>query len=333
MTRTVKSQIRVHVTNDSGTSSPAYVSEEKFWQAFSGARSLRPRIRLSVDSGGKGFADALGTADVLMANNIPDRARVAEAPRLRWIHVMSAGVDFLRPFDWLPDHVVMTNSSGVHVPKVGDFASCALLMLNNLLPFYTTQQRQHRWVAVHNDIIKGKTVVIIGVGTIGGEVARKAKQLGLRVLGVRRSGRRHRYVDRMVRPDRLRDILPLADFVLVSAPLTSRTAGLLGRAELDLLKPTAGVVNIGRSPIVDYTALAEKLRKGELRGAILDVFKPEPLPEDSPLWDCPNLIILPHVSLDSPDYAVRVLRIFADNLDRFAAGRRLRNVVDREQEY
>ena len=333
MARPPRNRVRVHVANDPGAPPAEHISAEKFWNAFPQAQRMERRISLSVGSGEDGLAEALPAMDVLLGNRIRARALVGQAPRLRWVHIMSAGVDFLRPFDWLPDHVVMTKSSGVHVPKAGEFATAALLMLNNLIPFYITNQQQHRWVKVHSPTIRGKTAVIIGVGAIGGEAARKAKMLGLRVLGVRRSGRRHRYVDRMYRPDRLRDILPAADFVLITAPLTQTTAGLLGRAELDLLKPTAGLVNVGRAAIVDYTALAEKLNNGALGGAILDVFNPEPLPEHSPLWDCSNLIILPHTTLDAPDYGVRVLRIFADNLRRFIAGKELRNVVDRDAGY
>jgi phosphoglycerate dehydrogenase-like enzyme len=333
MTAPAGEKIHVHVVNDPDISPSSYIDEQKFWGAFKRAHALKGRVHLSIGSGERGLIEALGIANVIVANRLPQRKIVGKAPKLKWIHQISAGIDHLLPLDWLPEHIILTNSSGVHVPKVGEFITCALLMLNSLMPLHVSNQRQHHWVQVVSDYIKGKTLVIIGVGTVGGEAARQAKQLGLRVIGLRQRMRRHPYVDRMYRPHQLREVLPLADFVLITAPLTPGTIGLVGRVELDLLKPTASLLNMGRAAIVDYTALAEKLTNGELRGAILDVFDPEPLPENSTLWDCPNLIITPHSSIDAPDYSERVLSIFVDNLRRLASSKPLRNRIRREQGY
>jgi glyoxylate/hydroxypyruvate reductase A len=229
--------------------------------------------------------------------------------------------------------VILTNSSGVHEAKAGEFAACALLMLNNLIPIYVTNQRKQQWVQEFNDPIDGLTVVIVGVGHMGTAAARRARQLGLKVLGVRRSAEDHPDFDAVYPVERLHEVLPQADFVLVMAPLTAETEGLIGAKELDLLKPTAGLVNMGRARIVDYDALAERLNDRRLRGAILDVFDPEPLPGDSPLWHCDNLIISPHASSDSLDYSERVLAIFVDNLRRLLDGEPLRNRVLRETAY
>jgi len=128
-------------------------------------------------------------------------------------------------------------------------------------------------------------------------------------------------------------VLPKADFVIVTAPLTPETRNLLNRARLDLLKPEAGLVNIDRSPVVDYDALREKLVKGELAGAVLDVFQPEPLPADSPFWDTPNLVALPHVSCDDPRYIDRLFDSWFENLARFLKGRPLRNRIDPRRGY
>jgi phosphoglycerate dehydrogenase-like enzyme len=137
----------------------------------------------------------------------------------------------------------------------------------------------------------------------------------------------------MFRPDALDRLLPEADFVLVTAPLTPATRGLLGRRQLDLMKTEAGLINMGRAGIVDYEALVDKLTRGELAGAILDVFDPEPLPASSPLWRTPNLIMTPHCSSDAPDYADRTLDLFFDNFRRYLARRPLRNMVDRALQY
>jgi phosphoglycerate dehydrogenase-like enzyme len=288
---------------------------------------------VTFNMGEDGFEEGVEDADVLVAYQFPHRTVADKAPRLRWIHEIGAGIDHLLPLDWLPGFVTLTNSSGVHVPKARDFIACALLMLNNLIPRHVTSQRAHRWDQVFNDPIVGKTLLVLGVGTMGGEGARRAKQLGLHVLGVRRSPRRHRYVDRMYGPAQLADVLPLADFVLVTTPLTAETRGLLGRKELDRMKPSAGLVNMARAGVVDYDALMAKLNADELAGAILDVFEPEPLPATSKLWECRNLIMTPHVSSDALNYTERMLEIFADNLHRFLDGRPLRNVVRRTEQY
>ena len=326
-------RIHVHVLNDPAIAPLFHVGPEQFRAAFRRTPALLERVRATVGVGAEGYDEAMRTAEILVAYQFPHGEVGRKAPRLRWIHQIGAGIDHLLPLDWLPRGVVLTNSSGVHVPKAGEYVACALLMLNNLIPYHVTSQRAHRWEQVFNDPIRGKTVAIIGVGMMGGEAARRAKQLGLRVLGVRRSGRPQRYVDRMYRPDRLGEVLPRADFVLVTVPLTSETRGLLGRKELDLLRPAAGLINMGRAGVVDYEALAEKLNRGELGGAILDVFDPEPLPASSPLWDCRNVVITPHVSSDASDYSERMLRIFVDNLRRFLSGRPLRNRVSQTGQY
>lgn len=276
--------------------------------------------------------DAMREATVLVGFNLPTD-RVGELANLRWIHLISAGVDHLLPLDWLPPRVVMTNSSGVHADLAGEYAACALLMLNVGMPRHATNQRAGRWDQVFNAPIRGKTVVLIGVGAIGGAAAMHAKRLGLRVLGVRRSRTRHRYVDEMFGPGRLRAILPRADFVVVTAPLTPDTRHLIGQRELDLLPPHAGVVNMSRAGLVDYEALGRKLARGELRGAIVDVCDPEPLPPDASLWRVRDLLITPHVSSDPLDYVDRTMAIIADNLRRLCLGRPLRNQVGRDRGY
>ena len=148
-----------------------------------------------------------------------------------------------------------------------------------------------------------------------------ARRLGLHVLGVRRSGTPWRGVDEMVTPDRLAEVLPRADFVVVNAPLTPETQGLVGRTALSLMKPGAGLVNLARARVVDYEALAEKLRDGALSGAVLDVFDPEPLPADSGLWSTPNLIITPHVSSDDDArHAPLTMDLVFDNIRRWRWG-------------
>jgi phosphoglycerate dehydrogenase-like enzyme len=271
-------------------------------------------------------APEMREAHVLVGFRLP-HTRIREFLALRWIHLISAGADHLLPLDWLPSDVVLTNSSGVHAELAGEYAACALLMLNIGMPRHVTSQRRSHWDQVFNMPIHGKTVVIIGLGAIGGAVARQAKRLGLRVIGIRFTRRPHPAVDEMYAPEELSKALRRADFVVVTAPLTPATRGMIGPRELALLRQSAGLVNMSRASLVDYSALAEQLSQGRLRGAILDVFDPEPLPPDAPLWRVNDLVITPHISSDPLDYAERTIDIIERNLRRLVSGRPLANRV------
>lgn len=281
-----------------------------------------------------GFEEALAEAEIMIGWRFRKDDLARRAPRLRWIHLTGAGIEHLLPLDWLPHRLRLTNCSGVHAPKAGEFAAMALMMLNNSIPFHVTSQRRAHWEQRFSTVIADKTLLVVGVGDMGGAAARAAKRLGMRVIGVRASGRPHSAVQTMVRPDELHSVLPQADFLLIAAPLTEDTRGLIGAAKLDLLKPGCGIVNMGRARIMDYDALAERLADGRIGGAILDVFDPEPLPAESPLWSTPNLIIVPHCSSDDPErYMPAVLDMFFENLGRYLSGRPLRNRIDLGRQY
>lgn len=321
----MSSTIRVHFANDPSLLPERFhVSEAQVAAALARYPDLRDAVEVSIDSL-DGDMEQVREADVLVGWTFPDEM-LAGARRLRWIHVIGAGVDHLYPFDWVPNGVVVTNSSGIHVDRAGDFIAGGLLMLNSHMPLHFNAQQEHRWSPAHSDPIAGKTVVIVGVGTIGGEGARRAKGLGLHVRGVRRTGEaRPGIVDEMYAPPDLEVALRGADFVVVCAALTPNSKSLIGRRELELLPDRAGLINMARAAIVDYDALAATLRAGRLSGAILDVFDPEPLPSDSELWDCPRLVVTPHISSDPLDYTERWLEIFARNLSRFASDEPLSN--------
>jgi phosphoglycerate dehydrogenase-like enzyme len=297
-------------------------------------RGLGGRVPVTVTVGhaAQDIPDPMRAAHVVVGFDIPTR-RMGELESLRWIHMVSAGVNHLLPLDWLPPGVVLTNSSGVHSELAGEYAAAAVLALNFRVPAHATNQRRGHWDQVFNSPVGGKTVVLIGLGAIGGSAARQLRRLGLRVLGVRRSGRSHPHAHRVYGPAALPELLPRADFVVVTAPLTPETRHLLGAKELDLLRPGAGLVNMSRAALVDYEALAPRLEAGTLGGAIIDVAQPEPLPPDSPLWRTPNLLITPHVSSDPTDYVERMARIVVDNARRLVAGRPLRNRVDAARGY
>ena len=319
---------RVHVTHSSSIVESQLVTPARIRAAAKKFPGLLSRVEFVYGDDPASLEESLPETDILLLSGTIDLSGLrARAPKLRWIQSCSAGVEKVVPF--IPGDVTLTNASGVNGPRGGEYGMTAVLMLNSRVPSFVTNQQAARWEQIHTTPVAGKTLVLLGVGAIGGEVARLAKRFGMRVLGVTRSGKPHKSVDRMFRTKQLAQVLPKADFVLATLPLTPETNGLVGRAELDLLPKHAGVVNLGRGRVMDYDALIEKLRKGELSGAVLDVFYEEPLPADSPLWSTPNLIMSPHCAVDDESvYVERCLDIFFGNLKRFLTGRPLNNVVD-----
>lgn len=321
-------RVRLHVKNNRAGEDVFRMTAERVADAAARRPEVASRVDTLIDFDLDRFDQSMATAHALVTWDLPTADLARRAPDLRWIHIIGAGVEHLRPLDWLPSGVTLTNNRGVHAEKTAESALMAVLMLNNRIPAYITDQRHRRWAPAFATPVTGKTVVVVGVGEMGHAAARAFKKAGLRVLGVRRGGRARRFVDRMVGPDRLHDVLAEADFVHVTTPLTEETRHLIDGAAMNAMKPGAGLINFGRGPVVDVAALAERLRDGRIGGAILDVHDPEPLPEGSPLWDVPNLIITPHVSSDDDvSYVPKTLDLVFDNLERLLDGRPLRNRV------
>ena len=325
----------LHLHLESFRKRPAlfHLTEERWRAAATRHRAAAKRLRVTLGWDGDIIGKALETADVMINSNPPREELRRRAPRLKWIQNTGAGIDGLLPLDWLPADIALTNNRGAHGPKAEDSCAMAISLLNARLPQMIAAQRNHAWQQVYTTPVAGKTAVVIGFGDLGQGAGRAAKKLGAKVIAVTRSGKAARPADAVYPVSRIDRVLPKADFVIVTAPLTSETRNLLDRRRLDLLKPEAALVNIARSPVVDYDALRNKLAQGTLAGAVLDVFQPEPLPADSPLWDTPNLVITPHVSCDDPRYIDRLLDFWFENFGRFLAGKRLKNLVDRQQGY
>ena len=326
---------KLHLHLESFRTRPSifHLTEERWAAAAKRHRDLAKRLRVTVGWDGDIIDEALKTADVMINARPPKQALRRRAPRLKWIQTTGAGVEALTPFDWLPDDITLTNNRGAHGEKAEDSCAMALLMLNSRMPEVLTNQREHRWDAVYSTPIAGKTAVILGFGDLGQGAGRAAKKLGLNVIALTRSGKPARPADSVYPVTRIDRVLPKADFLVVTTPLTAETRGLISRERLDLLKPHAGIVNIGRAPIIDYDALMQKLEKRELSGAVLDVFEQEPLPADSPYWTVPNLVITPHITCDDPRYIDQLFDTWFANFERFAAGKKLKNVVDRKLGY
>ncbi len=259
----------------------------------------------------------------LVDPRFPLRTLKDAAPKLRWIHVTGAGVESLLPLDWLPKGVTLTNNSGVHVPKTYEFGLMSLLMLTTRVPEIFTHQRAGKWTPQFTGSPRGRTLLVVGLGELGGAVARAGKTLGMKVVGLRRRDQ-----------PKLPRLLPKADIVYLAAPLTPQTRGMIGAKEFALMKPGASIANIGRGPLIDTPALIRALESGRLSGAVLDVHDPEPLQPGSPLWRAPNVYISPHCSSDDADtYMPLTLDLVFDNARRFARGLKLRNAVDPKRGY
>lgn len=304
------------------------ITRERYEAALSRFPSLADELTVSIDWDTDTFAQSMSTAEVLLAWDFPTTKLREVAPKLRWIHIIGAGIEHLCPLDWMPEGLTLTNNKGVHAAKAGEFGLMSVLMLHSNIPAIVTNQHSERFVSLYASPIAGKTAVVIGTGSLGGAAARQIARLGVRVIGVNRHGGTVDGCERVVTVADLDSVLVEADYILAATPDTPETRNLLDRRRLEMLKPSAGIVNIGRQSIMDYDALCDLLDDGRLANAILDVFDPEPIPAGSRLWRTPNLIITPHVSADDGDaYVPMTLDLFFRNMERFIAGQPLLNPV------
>jgi phosphoglycerate dehydrogenase-like enzyme len=278
------------------------------------------------------IAAILPEVDVLLCGLAP-RIDWSCAKHLRLLHFMGAGIDHLWPAIGLDPRVVIANARGIHALEMRDHTLAMLLAFERELPRAIEQQRHQQWMPFVGGSLAGKTLGIIGLGEVGLPIARAARALGMRVLGMRNRSLPVPDVDELVSQDKLHHLLGVADYVVITTPLTTRTRGMIGASELASLSPHAVLVVISRGGIVDEAALVAALREGRLRGAALDVFATEPLPASSDLWIVPNLLITPHISGWFPEYLERAVRLFLTNLERFERGETVLTPVDREREY
>jgi phosphoglycerate dehydrogenase-like enzyme len=280
----------------------------------------------------------IADADAYVGFGMP-RALFVAAKRLRWIHSAAAGVGSLLFPELAASHVVLTNSAGVHAVPMAEHVLGGLLFILRQFDVAVAQQRTRTWD--RDPFVGGESrirelgecrALIIGAGGIGTEIARRLSALGVRCIGIRRRPERGipEGFEAVFGIEALDSMLPSADILIVAAPATGATRGLVTAARLDHLPEGAIVVNVARGSLLDERALTERLRDGRVFGAVLDVFEREPLPSDSDLWSVPRLLLTPHVSATSPrGYWRRELELLTDNWARFATGRPMRNVVDK----
>ena len=291
-------------------------------------------IPLSMESETK-WLNLLKEATILFdidrryADRIPDLA-----PNVRWIQSTSSGIGKSVNNRGYPERMpetTITTASGVHAIPLAEFAAMAMLMHSRRALHMIQEQSEKRWERFNGTDLQNRTVLIIGLGSVGSEIARVSKSLGMNVLGIRRSPKLsagNTSVDSIHSLDHLHDLLPKAEYLVLSAPETAETEGIIGREQILLLKKGAVIINVGRGALIDEIAMIEALSSGHLGGAYLDVFSKEPLPTNSPLWSFPNVLVNAHSASTSDKENDRIVDLFCENLTRYLNGKPLINVLD-----
>ena len=278
-------------------------------------------------------------AEILLVGAVPASVLdsiVGRSPRLRWIHSASAGVDRVATPMVRDRAVAVTNARGVFSRPIAEYVVMMSLAISRRLPQLLELQRERTWQPLRGRELGELTVGIVGYGSIGYEIARLLGPFGTRIVATRRRpdlGAGDGVDVELLGLDRLPELLAQTDIVVVAAPLTDETAGLIGAEQLGQMREAGWLVNIARGRLVDELALRRALDSGWIAGAVLDVFSEEPLPPDSPLYGRPNLVITPHTSWASDRVVERTVDLFVDNLRRDATGQPLRNIVDLEAGY
>lgn len=325
--------MRVHIQNLGGMVADALTLQD--WQAAAARAGLADgQHAVSVGETLDDFARAIPETEALVtATRATQSLFPADAPRLKLMFCTSAGLDPV-PFGSLPPGLPVLNNRGVHGPKAGEYGIMAVLMLANHLPALIGSQQARAWNRRAGSTLAGRRLTVVGLGSLGGAVAEQAARFGMRVTGVRARPAPHPACERVLASGDLDAALSGAEFLLLACPLTPATRGILDRRRIGLLPHGAGVVNIGRGPLLDQEALCDALDAGALSGAVLDVFVPEPVPPEHRLWATRNLMMTPHVSSDDAlTYNARSLDVFIENLSAFEQGRPLPNLYSRERGY
>ena len=329
--------MRIHIQNHPRQPAIFLATPEHWAEAAARAGAAGHGHRVSFGASEAEFAAVTADVEVLIAGPAalahmlpalqPDRA-----PALRLIFSLAAGVDGLAAAEMPP--VPFANNRGAHAEKAREFVIMALLMLANGMPARIEDQKNRHWGQVFTRSLRGRHLTVLGLGAMGGAAAEQAAQFGMRVTGIRATPRPHPACERVVGMDALDALLPETEFLLLSCPLTAATRKILDRRRIGLLPRGAGVINIGRGPLIEQDALCDALDAADLAGAILDVFDPEPVPADDRIWRTRNTVMTPHVSVDDAvSYIPRSLDIFFANLVAFEGGAPLLTPVDFSRGY
>ena len=274
----------------------------------------------------------------LTGKSIPFREVWKHADGVRWIHTLSAGLDKLLTAELINSPVVITNARGVYKGSLAEFVIAGMLFFSKRIRRLVDNQRAHRWDDFTVDWLRGKVMGVVGYGEIGQECARLAKAAGVRVYATRKKthlSQQDPYAERIFPTNKLSEMLKEIDVLVAAAPLTPETHHMISSHQFAVMKPTALVMNVGRGPVIDETALVQALRQGQVAGAALDVFETEPLAPDHPFWDMDNVLISPHCTdrTTNPDWLEMSAEVFLENFRHYINGEPLKNVVDKKAGY
>ena len=291
---------------------------------------------VTIDPEGTLAGDPEGAEVIMLPWKVPEATMQAllDLPTLKWIHLISAGGEHALDDRLRALPVSLTNARGIFDLPIAETVLAYILMIVKKLPDFLRQQTAHTWKKLPLREAAGLTVGLIGAGSIGTEIARRCKAMGMHVVAIRRHPEKAApYVDTVLPNEQLETLLSTADFVVIAVPLTPETRGMIGAAQLQQMRPDAWLINIARGAVVDEEALIRALQQKQIAGAALDVFTEEPLPAESPLWGMEQVIITPHNSWSTPFLEEREAALFLENLERYLNSKPLHNIVDKTLGY
>lgn len=296
-----------------------------------------PELQFSFYGSIEQATEALSDTEVLITygEDLTEDLVTENFPRLKWIHVISAGLEKM-PFDIIAKrNIMVTNARGIHQIPMAEYTTGVMLQIVRRQNEIYERQREGVWDrTIRTEELHGKTLGIIGVGAIGSKIAEYAKVMGMKVLGVNRFGQDVPHVDHLFTMEQIDQVMSESDFIVVIVPMTQETMGMIGERELALMKSSAHLINISRGAVVDEGALLKVLQQKRIAGAVLDVFTQEPLPADHPFWKLENLILTPHMSGRSPKYMERALDLFVRNVPVYISGKgEFTNLIDLQKGY
>jgi len=303
-------------------------------------KPIPPETKILVGNTPEAFSkEALAEVKVVLFNGSlgPSLQKIyPDLPNVEWLHCLSAGLDAVLTPQMVQIPTPLTNSRGIYARSLSEFALAGMLYFAKNLNRMRDNQRAQKWEQFDIDELHGKVLGIVGYGEIGRRTAERARSFGMQVHILRRRpglAAGDPLVDRVYGTDELDSLLAASDYLLVSAPLTAETRGMLGAAQLARMKPTAVLINLGRGPVVVETALIGALSQGKIRGAVLDVFDQEPLPAGHPFYSLENVLLSPHCADHTATWMEEAMQLFLENLELFRAGKPLRNLTDKRSGY
>jgi len=298
---------------------------------------LAPIAHVVIGTEAEAFDSSVENADVIVVGMGGARAFPAvleKAKKARWVHSLAAGVEGILFPEFIASPLPLTNARGVFARSLGEFALAGMLWFAKDLNRMRANQKAHRWEQFDVQELYGQTLGIVGYGEIGRAAARLARPFGMKILALKRRPELIQdEVDAVYTPDRLNEMAAASDYLLAAAALTPETRGMVGEAAFRSMKKSAIIMNLGRGPVIVEETMIRALREGWIRGAVLDVFETEPLPEGHAFYDLDNVLLSPHCADHTDDWLDLTMRFFVENFQRFAAGLPLENVVDKAKGY